>query len=185
MTPPRSPTALLALALCLLAGPALANPTIAPGLWEQKMTMTSGGEQMNRALAQMQQQLAAMPPQQRRQMEQMLAAQGLSLPNSSGDSGMQMRFCLTPEQAAKQALPPPDGDCTHRITQRSASSLRMSMECPAKKTRGEGEFRFASPRAYDGRFTVQTEQAGQPMSMEMALAARWLGADCGSVKPVE
>lgn len=161
-----------------------ANTSAAPGLWEQRFALKSGSAEVTAAMAQMQQQLAAMPPAQRQQMEQMLAAQGISLPSAAGGGpGMQLRFCLTPEQAAKNELPSPDERCTHRITERTSSLLRMSVECPAEKTRGEGEFRFESPRAYSGRFKMQREEAGKVQAMEMELQARWVGADCGNLKP--
>lgn len=160
-----------------------ANTNASPGLWEQRFVLKSGSAEVTAAMAQMQQQLAAMPPAQRQQMEQMLAAQGISLPSAGGGPGVQLRFCLTPEQAAKNELPPPDERCTHRITERSSSLLRMSVECPAEKTRGEGEFRFESPRAYAGRFKMQREEAGQVQAVEMELQARWIGADCGNLKP--
>ena len=168
----------------LMSGPAKANTAVSPGLWEQRFALKSGSAEVTAAMAQMQQQLAAMPPAQRQQMEQMLAAQGISLPSAGGGGpGVQLRFCLTPEQAAKNELPPPDDRCTHSITERTPTLLRMRIECPADKTRGEGEFRFESPRAYAGRFKVQREDAGKQQTLEMELQARWVGDDCGNLKP--
>ena len=179
-----APTLMAALLSALVAGPVAANSTVAPGLWEQRFSLKSGSAEVTAAMAQMQQQLAAMPPAQRQQMEQMLAAQGISLPSAGGGGpGVQLRFCLTPEQAAKNELPPPDDRCTHSITERTPTLLRMRIECPADKTRGEGEFRFESPRAYAGRFKLQREEAGKPQSLEMELQARWVGADCGNLRP--
>jgi hypothetical protein len=179
----RPPTAL---ALVLATSAALANPSVAPGLWEYRSAMNTNDPAMQQAMAQAQKALASMPPEQRRQMEQMMAAQGMSFGASgSGGPSTSFRVCITPEQAARQELPPPDDKCTHRITGRTANSMKFAIECPAEKTRGEGEMVFSNARAYDGRFTMQQVQGGKTMKMESTIAARWVSADCGNIKPVK
>jgi hypothetical protein len=42
---------------------------------------------------------------------------------------------------------------------------------------------FANARAYDGRFTMQQVQGGKTMKIESTIAARWVSADCGTIKP--
>ncbi|MEY3253992.1 MAG: hypothetical protein RL227_2965 [Pseudomonadota bacterium] len=175
-----------ALALWLAASAALANPSVAPGLWEYRSTMKSNDPAMQQAMVEAQKALASMPPEQRRQMEQMMAAQGKSFgAMGSGGATTGFRVCITPEQAARQELPPPDEKCTHRITGRSANSLKFAIDCPAERVRGEGEMVFANARAYDGRFTMQQVEGGKTMKMESTIAARWLAADCGTIKPAK
>ncbi|MFM7505597.1 MAG: DUF3617 domain-containing protein [Rubrivivax sp.] len=176
---------LLATASLMLAtATALANPSIAPGLWEHRMTMKSGDPAMNQRLAEAQRMMASMPPEQRKALEQMMAQQGIAMAPGGPGAPMTMRLCLTPEQAAKQELPAAGERCTHRITARSANSLKFAVECPADRARGDGETVFSSPKAYEGRFRMQRQVAGSaPEQMEMQVSARWLGADCGAVKP--
>ena len=104
-------------------------------------------------------------------------------PAGGGGAGVTLQVCITPEQAARQELPPPDPKCSTRITGRTASSMKFALECPAEQMRGEGEMVFAGPKAYDGRFTMQQSRGGNVMQMESTLAAKWLAADCGAVKP--
>ncbi len=173
-----------ALALLLATTAALANPTVTPGLWEYRSSMTSSDPKMQKGMAEAQKAMASMPPEQRRQMEQMLAAQGISIgAGSGGATTVAVKACITPEQAARQELPAPGDNCTHRITGRTANSLKFAIDCPAEKARGEGEVVFPNSRTYDGRFTMQQVEGGKTLQLESTIKARWLSADCGNVKP--
>lgn len=176
------PRAAAACALLLATTAALANPTVTPGLWENRMTMKSSDPRLEKQLAEAQRAMASMPPDQRKMMEQMMAQQGMAMPGMSGGA-LSMRVCISPEQAARQELPAPGDKCTHRITARTATSLKFVVECPAEQMRGEGETVFTSPKAYDGRFRMQRSRGGASETMDMQIAARWVDADCGAVKP--
>jgi hypothetical protein len=166
------------------AAAAQANPGLTPGLWEHKTTMKTNDPQTQQAMAEAQKAMASLPPEQRRQMEQMLASQGIRMsPGAGGSGGISLQVCLTTEQAARQEVPPMDDKCTQRITGRTPKSMTFSIECPAERTRGEGEVTFTSPKAFDGRFKMQQLQDGKPVQMESTLTARWLAADCGKVRP--
>ena len=72
--------AILAVSIAAVCLPAAAQ--LKPGLWE--ITNKVGGNaQLDAARAQMQQQLAAMPPEQRKQMEAMMAQRGMSMPGAA------------------------------------------------------------------------------------------------------
>lgn len=174
---------LRALAILLLAaGPVSANPAIAPGLWEHRMTMQGSDPRLAQQMAEAQRAMASMPPEQRRMMEQMMARQGMSLAPGGG-SGMTIRVCISPEQATRQELPPPGERCTHRITGRTANSLKFAVECPAEQARGEGEAVFSGNKAYESRFSMRRERGGTAEITAMQVNARWLGADCGGIAP--
>src|SRR5688572_24317009 len=65
--------------LLILPGYALAQSlSIKPGLWEHTMTMKSETGQLEQALEQARQMLAAMPEAQRAMMENMMAEQGIN-----------------------------------------------------------------------------------------------------------
>lgn len=188
MKPSSHPTrtalpALAMLGLLLAAGTAAANPAIAPGLWEHRMTMQSSDPRLEKQMAEAQRAMAAMSPEQRKMMEQMMAQRGMAMGAGGPGAGMTMKVCITPEQAAKQELPPPGERCTHRITARTANSLKFAVECPAEQARGEGETVFSGNKAYDGRFTMQRQKGGTSESMAMQVQARWQGADCGAIQP--
>ena len=59
--------------------------------------MKTQGGQMENAMAQMQQQLANMPPEQRKMVEQMMAKQGLGMGNKANS----VKVCISKEQAER------------------------------------------------------------------------------------
>ena len=181
-------TALGALAACglLASSPAVAQK-LAPGLWEHSMTMKSSDPRMAEGMARMQKEMANLSPQQRQQMEAMMAAQGISMGVGAGAGGpaITAKVCITPEQAARDEMPPPaDGDCKQTSMQRSGNTLRVKFTCTGKRqATGEGEYTLESPKAHRGRTTVEAVEGGKTVRMDMNHTGRWLSADCGAVKP--
>lgn len=172
----------LVLAGAVLAAAATHAQSIKPGLWEHAFTIKSASGQMEGAMAEMQKQMAALPPDQRKMMEQMMAQQGVGM----GPKGQSVKICITPEEAARQEVPAAEGNCTQKVTQRSGSTIKVSFSCGAPHpSSGEGEISFQSPTAYTGKTTVTTTVQGKPERMDMTTSGKWLSADCGAVKPVK
>jgi hypothetical protein len=171
--------ALPAITLTLFALAATAQ-TQAPGLWEHSFTMKAQGAEMARMQAQMEAQLAALPPEQRRQIDDMMKRRGVSI----GAQGAAVKFCLAKEQAARPASPPMTGDCKPTDLQRSGSTMRYRFACTQPQpVSGEGEITYSSDKAYTGRSSLTTQVQGRAQQVEMAMAGKWLGADCGEVQP--
>src|SRR5690349_945397 len=99
-----------AFAAALLAAATLpaAAQTLKPGLWEMRQKM-QGGE-MDKAMAEMQQQMKSMSPEQRKQMEAMMAARGVQMGPSAG-GGMAVKVCMTKEMVERDEVPAAQGDC--------------------------------------------------------------------------
>lgn len=168
-------TCVLAAALCALSLPAAAQRT-APGLWEIQVEQTHADGEIAKQLEEAKRQLAAMPPEARAMMAQMLSQQGLSL---DGDGGVTVRICITPEEAERAGVPQHDEQCDYEILERGADRLRARVQCRDEgRTRGEGEIRFDGDRAYRGEFEVESRINGKPMRMTLHQQARWLREDC-------
>ena len=72
------------LAAALLACSCAAGAqNLKPGLWEVTHKMQSSSGQMEQGMSQMEQQLAGMPPEQRKMVEEMMAKQGVK-PGAGG-----------------------------------------------------------------------------------------------------
>lgn len=182
------PMTFAAPAAAMLLLPALAvqaqTQKMRPGLWEHSVTMKSQSGQMEAAMAQVQKSLAAMPPAQRQQMEQMLAQRGIGM----GGQGNTVQVCISPEQAELDRIPPQEG-CTQEVRRTGPDTLAMKFSCAGPKgqapTSGEGTLTFSGPTAYTGQFKMSTTNAqGKPEQIDMAQTGRWLSADCGAIKPV-
>jgi hypothetical protein len=173
-------TALLCAAAASSASAQNANPKIEPGLWELAFKLRSENGQIEAAMRQVQQQLAMMPPEQRKRMEAMLAAKGVKL----GDQINTVQACISKEDAEKGEVPQQAGACTQQVLERGNNSMKVAFSCatspPAK---GEGVVTFQSPTAYTSQAIVDTEMAGMPQRINVDQAGKWLGADCGSVQP--
>jgi hypothetical protein len=154
-----------------------------PGLWE--ITQKLGGSpKLDAAQAQMQQQMASMPPEQRKMVEDMLARQGVKLGAAAGGS-TSIKVCLTQEMVSRNELPMQTrGNCKSTTSDRSASGMKMAFACTSPPSSGEGQITFSGPDAYTMKMVVNTAVQGKPETLTMDSAARWQGADCGSVKPL-
>lgn len=176
-SPVRSRGPLLPLLVVLalgVPGVATAQPRpVEPGLWEMQVH----NPELDAARAQMQKQLADMPPAMRKQMEDMLANQGLSL----GDKGV--RTCITPEQARRGPDPGMGEEgCTHDLDW-DGNVGRYSMKCEDGR-RGHGEVTFLSDKAWKGwgEFT-DPSMGNKPMRVDYS--GEWLRSDCGNVAPIK
>ena len=157
-----------------------AAQTQVPGLWEHTFSMKSQGGEMEAAMAEMQKQMAAMPPDQRKQMEQMMASRGVSM----GAQGTSVKVCVTKEDVARKIEPNFREGCTQEVLQRSGNTMKYKFQCTQPRpSSGEGEMTYLSDKAYSGKSTVVTQVGGKPQQMNMEMAGKWLAADCGDIKP--
>lgn len=175
---------LAALAAFSLSVSAQTLPTRKAGLWEIRMEHLGGP--MAEAQKQMEQAMASMSPAQRKQMEEMMRAQGVSL----GDKGRTMRMCLSAAAAARESgaafTNDPDDDCTHKITPVSASEAKFSFTCKGgSQARGEGRLWAYTAQGFQAESTIQMKEGGKPVTMQVRQSGRWLGTDCQGLKPIE
>lgn len=168
----------LLVAMCL---PALAQ-SMKPGLWEIT-NKVSGNSQMDKAMAEMQKQMASMPPAERKKMEEMYAKQGMKMGGGPG-GGMSIQMCMTKDMVERHEMPVQQkGDCKTTVQERSGKTIKTAYSCTTPPSSGEGEMTFVSSEAYHSKMTINSSLSGKPDKMTIEGAGKWLGADCGSVKP--
>lgn len=172
---PQHPVHLVLIALGLgAAGTAVAQPqSVQPGLWEMQVH----NPELDAARAQMQKRLAEMPPEMRKQMEQMMAGQGIAL------AGKGVRACITPEQARRGPDPGiAEEGCTQKLDW-AGKVGRYEMTCKDGR-KGRGEVTFVSDKAWKGWGEFTDPDAGNKL-VRVDYSGEWLGSDCGSVAPVK
>lgn len=171
-------------ALALMAAFSAQAQSTKPGLWEMSNKM-GGNAQMDSAMAQAQKQMAAMPPDQRKMMEEMMAKQGISMPTAGAGGAMVMKICITPEMAARSEMPNQnEGDCATTITSRSGSSMKAKFVCTDPPMTGEGTYTFSGDTAYTVDMKMHTTQKGKPETMTIQGSGKWLSSGCGAIKPI-
>ena len=172
--------------MCLsITAASFAQPSLPdrePGLWEVTLKQ---GSSMAAMLEGMQETLAQMPEAQRKQMEQMMAQSGASFSQPNV-----LRQCLTAEAAKGEFKPTVDDagmQCSEVDWHGSRTEGRYSMNC----TNADGEWKIdgriwdATSKSYKSEMTLHGVVDNQPVSIEMSQAARWVGADCQGIQPLQ
>lgn len=154
-----------------------------PGLWEMTSKIDpSGNSAMAKQMEQMQKQMAAMPPEQRKTMEDMMAKQGMNMSFGAGGATT-MKICVTPEMASR---PPVEQrkNCTYNYPARSGATQRFSFQCTQPAGGGEGELVFKNESEYDGKMKITRSENGKNETMTMLTRGKFLSANCGNIKPL-
>ncbi len=172
-------------AACLLSALALNThaQSMKPGLWEMQTKIQSGSGEMEGAMAEMQQQMAAMSPEQRKMMQDMMSKQGVTM-GGGGPGGMSVKVCMTQEMIDRNEIPTQQGDCKSTLSPRSGNKMKFAFQCTKPPSSGEGEVTFISPTAYTSKTTVNTTASGKSERMTMESQGKWLSAECGAIKPM-
>lgn len=172
-------TALLALAfgVALVTGAVAATLDVKPGLWE----VTTQGETTGMPPIPPQV-LAQMPPQQREQM--MAAMQGrMNQPSVS-------RSCVTQKMLDRGMTfdRPNNKQCTQTVTGSTARSLDVKVVCTGEqqqKTSGTIHMDSANRESFAGALNMVSTDGTNAMTIKRTMQGKWLGSDCGKVKPYE
>jgi hypothetical protein len=174
------------LAACLTGG-ALALPAGAqdmkPGLWELSNKVSSSDGQMQSAMAEMQKQLASMPPEQRKAMQQMMERNGVQMSVGAGGA-LTSRMCMTKEMIQRKEFPVQEGDCTQKVTPMGANKMKIAFSCTRPPASGEGEMTLDSDTSYRAKMHVKGTDGGRQQIVDMDVTGKWLGADCGNIRPM-
>lgn len=171
----------VSLALCSFAA---AAQTMQAGLWEFKTQVDMGGASTPGmpGTQEMQQQLAQLPPEQRQMLEDMMAKNGMG---AAPGSATAMRLCMTPAMLARQQMPVQmPGNCRTESSPRSGNTTHIKYSCSDPSSSGEGDVTVTSPGSYSMKMIATTTVEGQTQKVTVQGKGRWLGADCGSVKPL-
>jgi hypothetical protein len=160
------------LSAALFTAFAASAQSLKPGLWEMTGRMM-GNPEMEAQIAEMQKQLAAMPPAQRQMMESMM-------PKGMSSGGMTTQACLTKEMLERGSFSTQQGgECKTTMGARSGKTQKVSFTCSKPPSTGEGTITYTSDSAYTMKMHVTSENG----PMDVSANGKWLGADCGSVKP--
>jgi len=169
------------------AAPAFADSLLGlkPGLWEVKPVKTvidgvDNSAQISQAMANMQAQMASMPPEQRAKMEAMMQQHGVTM-NQSGVIG---QVCMTQDMVNRKSVPVgKDGKCEPSYTQGGATtSFTYNCQNNGVTSSGKGSITHTGDLlsiVSDGTNTAASGTHTTHFEMQM----RYLGADCGNIKP--
>ena len=167
-----------AAALSAATGGALAQsaPPIKPGLWQVQSEREVDGQKAPDPMERMKD----LPPEARKQMEAMMKKRGVEV----GQGGMQ-KICHSRESLDQGKWKGDSEKCKTDITSRSAGAWKWHSICTQPELESDGEALFSSPEAYTVKTLMTMKHEGKSQTMRMTLNAKWLGADCGELKPMQ
>lgn len=156
-----------------LSVPAQNAPPIKPGLWEVQSERLVDGKPM----PDMAQRMKDMPPEARARMEALMKARG------SGIEGG-LKICHTKESLDQGRWHDAQTRCKTDFGTRTGSVWKWHSSCgepTASET--DGEVTFTNPENYTVKTSMTMTMKGQARTSQMTMTAKWLGSDCGAVKP--
>ncbi|MGI1679194.1 MAG: DUF3617 domain-containing protein [Cellvibrionaceae bacterium] len=157
------------------ASSVVADNNIASGLWKHSFKVKSESGEIEKALAQAQQAIAAMPAEQRAMIEKMMKAQGVDFNLKSYTA----KVCVTPEQAKETVLPKPTDNCSQVISDKTDKGYKIRYECSGNPpTSGEGEIIFADDKNYSIIVTMNMQINNSPEKMTVFQTGKWMAKSC-------
>ena len=196
----------------LTAAPVMAQE-IKPGLY-QVTSKISGNGQMAGMLKQQQEAMARMTPEQRRQMadlprqlagmmealspeqkqkmKAMMGEQAGALDamqnmqmTHNADGSTSMKMCVTKDMVDKRNFTGQYGQCTSTTGPMRGGVMKVQYTCSTPPSKGEGEIRMTGPNTYSTKMTMISTDPADKQNMEIDSTSTLIGADCGSVKPLD
>ncbi len=151
------------------------TPPIKPGLWQVQSERLVDGQKAPDPMERMKD----LPPEARKQMETMMKQRGVEI----GQGGTQ-KICHTRESLDQGNWKGDSERCKTDISSRGAMSWKWRSVCTAPESAVDGEALFTSPEAYTVKTLITMNEKGKAHTVRMTLNAKWLGADCGELKPM-
>jgi hypothetical protein len=144
----------------------------------------------------MEKMMEGMSPAQREKMKAQMgkqagameAMQSMQLTHNA-DGTTSMKMCLTKEMIDEQKkngnFSGQKGACTHTNGKMSGGVMKISYVCTQPPSKGEGELRMTGPNSYTTKMSMVSTDPANKQTMEVQADSVWLGASCGSVKPMD
>ena len=165
-------------AACLLPVVALAadHPAVKLGLWEITHESQSRGQPTLPPEV-----LAKLPPEARARLE--------GSQHSREARRHSTKECIT--QASLEHLFQDDERtraCTHTIVSQTPTSMEMHLECKSigpigASSSGTFKWTLATPESMRGSLELTTLAGSHTINDHLDIKGKWLGVDCGDVKP--
>ena len=152
-----------------------------PGLWEITQRVTSSGGDIEASRAKMQAQMANMSPEQRKMMQEAMAKHGAGAGPGGANSA---KTCMTKEMIDRDEIPTGKSDCKLTKRDKSANTMKFMVTCVNPPSTSEGLITYTSSEAYTMKMVINSQMRGKPETINMEGSGKWLGSDCGSVKPL-
>jgi Protein of unknown function (DUF3617) len=166
----------LSIAGAVSAAQAQTSPPIKPGLWQMHSEREVNGQKQPDAIERMKN----LSPEKRAQIEAMMKQHG-----DATDAAGMGQVCYTRETLDRSPWAGVETDCKADFSNRSASSWKWHTSCPKSGYEADGEAVFPNSENYTVTSTSVSKIGDKVRNSRTTITAKWLGADCGGLKPLE
>ena len=159
------------------AAQAQTAPPIKPGLWQVRSEREVDGQKTQ--MPDMSERLTSMPPEARKQIEAMMKQRGADM-----GGGGEMKICLSKDALDQGQWQRHQGSCKTDYLSQGGSLWKWHTSCQEPASETDGEARFTGSESYAVKTATTMTVQGETRTSRMTLDSKWLGPDCGDVKPV-
>jgi hypothetical protein len=170
------------MALAVAASDLLSMPPLKTGLWESTMERMDGkGNRLESGSERMQKAMEKMPPEARARAQAMMKGRGM------GENNGAIRICMTKEQFTQAHFDAMMAGSACKVTYatRTRDHWKWHSSCPTIKIESDGESTFLSPESYVSKSITTSTMTSKPTISSMTVTSKWLGANCGDIKPLD
>ena len=161
----------IVIALALASTVAYSEPLdVKPGLWE--MTITSDLNGMPPI------DYSGMTPEQKARIEAAMKAR-----HAMGAIADVHKSCVAKEELAHEPFQEEDMEsCTHTVISSTRTKWQSKLVCTHPKRVGEFRMEAQSHERIKGAMHMNESDDKHAMAVQVSIAGRWLGSDCGDIK---
>jgi Protein of unknown function (DUF3617) len=149
---------------------------VKPGLWEVTSTgTTTGAPPIPESM------LEQMSPEQRARFE---AAMKQAMAHANAPRTF--KSCVTEKQLEEgpDFADQNDKSCTQTVLKRSARAMEVRVQCTGERAvSGVFSYQASSREAFSGMMDMTVSEGSRSMESKRSVSGKWLGSDCGAVKP--
>jgi hypothetical protein len=171
----------IVLALQLLLSASLSEAAMLdakPGLWESTTTTQVEGGVMPQIPD-----VSKLTPEQRARVEKSVGMRAGGRPSVST-----VRQCVTAQMLEKWdtfAKSERGDECQRSVLDQSSRHVKMSLSCGNGKSTGDMELTLSGSDRVSGKMAMVMRTDSGNRKINASFDSRWLGADCGNLKPGE
>ena len=154
-------------------------PPVKPGLWQVHSEREIEGQKAR--MPDMSERMKNLPPEARKQMEEMMKARGVDM---GGMTGNDMKICLSKDSVDPANWQRQQGTCKTDYLSRTGTVWKWHTSCREPAAETDGEAHFTGPDSYTVKTATTMTIQGETRTTRMTLNSKYLGPDCGDLKPI-
>lgn len=153
------------------------TPPIKPGLWEVRGERQGEGR---KAAPLPSDSMNKLPPEMQARIAAQMKANGIAV----GTNGAN-RICFDKSSLDAGRWQSRATSCKTEYSARSESGWKWHASCTEPESTSDGEAVFTNAENYTVSTISTRTFRGEPKMTRMTIRAKWLGADCGDLRPID